>query len=171
VPVVILRFSAIYGPRERAVLRLFQMVRRGLAVTVGSWERDVSLVYVADAVQALLAAATAPGAAGRTYCIAHPEPVRWSDFARSVGDAVGRAPRLVSIGPGIARLVAIAAEESSRLRGRVAILNRDRVREVSQERWVCDARPAMEEIGYRPVFAAWRGVAATAAWYREEGWL
>jgi nucleoside-diphosphate-sugar epimerase len=171
VPAVILRFPSIYGPRERAVLRLFQMVTRGVAVTVGGWDREVSLIYVADAVHALIAAAVDPHAEGKTFCVAHPRPVTWRGFALEVGKAMGRVPRLVSIPVPAARGAAWAFEECARLRGRAAVLNRDRVRELIQERWVCDPRPAMDEIGFRPRFAVGRGVVKTASWYREAGWL
>lgn len=171
VPTVILRFSSIYGPRERAVLQLFRMVRHGIALTVGGWDREVSLLYVADAVDALLAAGCAPGAPGHAYCIAHPDAVSWSRFAQCVGSAVGRAPMLLSVPPRAAQVVALAIEGCSRIRGCAAILNRDRVREVSQARWVCDPSAAIHEIGFRPLYPAPEGVRATAAWYEKEGWL
>lgn len=171
VPSVILRFSAIYGPRERGVLRFFQMVRRGVAVTVGGWDRELSLTYAADAVNALVAAGTSTRAPGRTYCIAHPEAVTWKAFARCVGRALHRKPWLISIAPGAARVVAIAAEEGARIKGRAAVLNRERVREVSQARWVCDPSAAMEEIGFRPAYPARAGARETADWYERAGWL
>jgi nucleoside-diphosphate-sugar epimerase len=171
VPWVILRFSSVYGPRERAVLRLFQMVRRGVAVTVGGWDREVSLIYAADAVNALIAAGTSPRAPGRTFCIAHPEAVTWEAFARSVGQALRREPWLLSIAPGAARVLAMAIEESARWKGRPAVLNRERVREVSQARWVCDPSAAIEDIGFRPAYPVRAGARETAAWYEKAGWL
>lgn len=171
VPSVILRFSSIYGPRERAVLRFFQMVRRGVAVTVGGWNREVSLIYSADAVNALIAAGTSPRAPGRTYCIAHPEAVTWEGFARCVGRALGRKPVLLSVAPRAAHVVALALEEGARLRGCAAVLNRERVREVSQARWVCDPSNAIHEIGFRPAYPVVAGARETADWYEKAGWL
>lgn len=171
VPGVILRFPSVYGPREKAALKMFRMVSRGIAVTVGGWEREFSLVYVADAVDALIAAATSPEAPGHTYCIAHPETLTWAEFARLVGAAVGRSPILLSVPVPAARVIALAVEGMARLRRSAAILNRDRVREISQRRWVCDPNPAMDEIAFHPQFPAALGVPATAGWYRKEGWL
>jgi nucleoside-diphosphate-sugar epimerase len=171
VPATILRFPSVYGPRERAVLKLFRMVSRGFAVTVGDWEREISLVYVDDAVAGLIAAATSEEAIGRTYLIAHPERVTWSMFARAVGREVGRNPRLVSLPTALARAVAWGVEEVSRWRGRAAVLNRDRVRELAQRRWVCDPATAMRQIGFRPLVPVRVGVPRTAAWYREVNWL
>jgi len=171
VPGVILRFPSIYGPRERGVLMLFKLVRRGVALTVGDWDREVSLMYVTDVVRTLIAAATCDNAAGRTYCLGHPQPVTWGDFAAAVGRVLGRAPHLVSVPELVARAVAIGAELVAALRNRAAILNRERLREMVQQRWVSDPSLAISELGVRPEYAPERGVPETAAWYRQAGWL
>lgn len=171
VPATIIRPPSVYGPRERGVLKLFQLVRRGLALTAGSWDREVSLIHVGDVVHALLAAADCDGAAHRTYCIAHPERVTWRGFAQAVGQALGRKPLLVSVPAGVAWAIAVAAEAGARLRGSAAILNRERVRELVQERWVCDPSRARAELGFSPRYPIARGVPETAAWYREARWI
>jgi dihydroflavonol-4-reductase len=171
VPATIVRPTSVYGPRERGVLKLFRLVRRGLALTVGSWNRQVSLIHVGDVVQGLLAAADSPRAVNRTYCLAHPEPVTWRRFARAVGAALGRDPLLVSVPASLAWAIAVAAEGCARLRRAAAILNRERLRELVQERWVCDVSRAVADLGFRPRYPLERGVPETAAWYREAGWI
>src|SRR5206468_3826407 len=108
-----------------------------------------------DVVHALLAAADCDRAVNRTYCIAHPERVTWRGFARAVGQALGREPLLVCVPPAVAWVIAVAAEGGARLRGAAAILNRERVR----------------ELGFCPQYPVARGVAETAAWYREARWI
>src|SRR5436189_2321178 len=46
VPATIIRPPSVYGPRERGVLTLFRLVRRGIAPSVGSVAREVSLSHV-----------------------------------------------------------------------------------------------------------------------------
>lgn len=171
VPATILRLPSVYGPRERAVLKLFRMVRHGIALTTGDWDREFSLIYVRDLASALLACALSDRAAGRTYCLAHPERVSWRSFAKCVGQSLGRRPRLVSIPPSAAKVVAVAAEAAAYVRGRAAILNRDRVREITQHRWVCDPSRSIAEFGFSPAYAIDRGINETADWYRRERWL
>ena len=171
VPGTIVRLPSVYGPRERGVLKLFKLVSRGIALGIGSWDRELSMIYVGDVVQGLLALARRSVTAVRTYCLAHPEVLTWRRFADTVGLAVNRRPALVSLPPAAARLVAIGAELCAALRGKAAVLNRGRVREMSQERWVCDPRRAMREVGFTPRFGIARGIPETAAWYREARWL
>jgi dihydroflavonol-4-reductase len=168
---VILRFPTIYGPRERAVLKLFQLVQRRIALTIGGWDRENSVVHVHDVVNALLAAASSAQAPGRTYCVAHPQTVTWRQFALTVGRALGRKPVLLTVPKAAAQIIAVSAEAIARMRGTAAILNRDRVREMTQERWVCDGSRAIAELGFQPAVDINRGVAETAAWYEEAAWL
>lgn len=171
VPVTVVRFPSVYGPREKAVLNLFRMIRHGVALTVGGWEREVSLIHVHDAVRGLLAVGDREVDGPRTYCLAHPEVVTWADVASAVGSAVGREPRLVSLPVAGARLVAVVAEWMAGLRGRPAVLNRERVLELSQERWVCDPGRAVREVGFSPAVPVAEGMRQTANWYRRARWL
>jgi nucleoside-diphosphate-sugar epimerase len=171
VPITILRLPSVYGPRERGVLAFFRMVWHGVALTVGPWSRELSMIFVTDAVQGILAAATSPNAIGRTYCLAHPVPVTWTGFADAVGQALGRRPRLVSVPPAVGRMISWGAEACARLRGVPALLNSEKLREIVQPRWVCDPMRAIREFGFQPVFEIARGTEITAAWYRQAGWL
>jgi nucleoside-diphosphate-sugar epimerase len=171
VPGTIVRFPSVYGPRERGVLRMFRLVRLGIALTVGSWDREISLIYVKDAVQALIAAADHVPTTVRTVCVAHPDPITWRAFAAAAAETLGRSPMLVSIPAVVGKVVAIVAELAARARRRAAILNRERLREIAQERWVCDTNRARTEIGFQPMYPITRGIGETVAWYREAQWL
>ena len=171
VPGTVVRLPAVYGPRERGVLKFFKLVQRGIALGVGSWDRELSMIYVTDVVHGLLAIAGQRVRGVRTYCLAHPEVISWRTFAGTVGRALHRRPTLVSLPAAVAHVVAVAAEACAALRGQAAVLNRGRVREMTQQRWVCDATRAMREVGFAPQVPIARGVPETAAWYREAQWL
>ena len=171
VPVTVLRFPSVYGPRERVVLTIFRMIQHGLAVSVGDWNKEFSLLYVRDAVQGLLAAGAMPGAIGRTYCVAHPEKVTWASFAGSIASALGRKPFHLRIPRPIAWAVAVGMEMAARCRGRAADLSRERLREITQRRWVCDSSRATNELGFVAAYASAQGALETANWYRKAAWL
>lgn len=171
VPAIILRYPTVYGPRERAVLKLFQLVQRRVALSVGGWDRPNSVIYVRDVVSSLLAAAEKPVAVGRTYCVTHPDSVTWREFARAVGEALEREPILLSVPASVARVVAVTSEAVGAVTRRAAILNRDRVREMTQPRWECDGSRAETELDLQPAWGIDRGVPETAAWYKEARWI
>jgi nucleoside-diphosphate-sugar epimerase len=171
VPGTVVRLPSVYGPRERGVLKFFKLIQRGVALGIGSWDRELSMIYVQDVVHGLLAIAAQRVHGVRTYCLAHPEVISWRGFADTVGRSLHRRPMLISLPATVAHVVAVAAEACAALRGRAAVLNRGRVREMTQERWVCDPTRAMREVGFAPQFPTARGIPETAAWYREAQWL
>lgn len=171
VPAVVCRFPAIYGPRDRVVLKLFRMVARGFALTIGPWEREVSVLHAADAVSGLLGAAESPLAVGGTYCLAHPRAITWAEFVQAIGRALDCQPRKFAVPVQAANPIALVAECAARLRNLPAVLNRDRVRELSQQRWVCDSRPAMNDLAFRPRFDLEAGILDTAYWLRRVQWI
>lgn len=171
VPATIVRLPAVYGPREKAVFALFKMLKRGFGVTIGRWDREASMIYVKDVVQGLMAAATSDRAVGRTYCLAYPRPINWTELAETAGSVFGRRAQLMSLPAFAANPIALCCEAAARFSGKAAILNRDRVREISQERWVCDSSRAIDEIGFAPAYPIGRGVRESIAWYQKERWL
>lgn len=115
-PVRVLRFSNVYGPRQRldgdhqGFLPVF--VRRSLQgepiVLFGDGSQERDCLYVDEAVDALLASAATPEAAGQTFNIGHPECFSLREIAETLFEATGmgeiqtipwpRAEERISIG-------------------------------------------------------------------------
>jgi nucleoside-diphosphate-sugar epimerase len=171
IPSTILRPPMVYGPRDVEVFKLFKTVRRGLAPVFGEGDQELSAIYAADLVEAIVAAAETPAAVGRTYCACHPEIFTSLELARAVGRAMQREVRVLRLSPGVARSVLGLTEAVARLFGRATVLNRDKANEFLAPAWTGDPAPLERETGWRARFDLQTGLAASAAWYREHGWL
>ncbi|HAK95158.1 MAG TPA: hypothetical protein DCM87_09200 [Planctomycetes bacterium] len=168
-PWVIARPPAVYGPRDRDLLAVFKCVARGFDLRVGPAARTVSLVHAGDLAAGLIASA---GAAPRsTYFICDPSPYPWEEVVAAMASALGTRPRPLRV----PRWVLLPAAMLSRLRGtitgRPSIFNRDKVREIAHAHWTCSGARAARELGFAPARTLREGIAQTAAWYREQGWL
>ena len=162
----IVRPPGVYGPGDRETLLLFQLAARGLAVV--PWAGRVSMIEVADLARAVLAVAAAP-ATFATHEIDDGVPVDHVTLARTIGAAVGRRVRIIAVPR--AGLTAAAAFESAigRLRRRLPRLTLERARYLAHPDWV--ARGDNLAGLWTPQVGLAAGTAATAAWYREAGWL
>src|SRR5438876_56021 len=69
----------VYGPRDTDVYQVFKTVANGAQVRIGKPESYFSFIYVADLVDGLILASR-PEAAGKTYFLANPNPVSWTEF-------------------------------------------------------------------------------------------
>lgn len=170
VPATIVRPPAVYGPRDGDLLAAFRAVRRGI-VPVPVRGASIDLCHVSDVVAALLLVADGPEAANQTYFVAGDRPVSWEEAGEAIAAALGVRAVAIPVPPVAAFAVAVGAETWARLRGRAALLSRDKVRELGERHWTCDASKIRTALGFRPGIEVREGLRRTAEWYRQAGWL
>ncbi|MFC3713416.1 NAD-dependent epimerase/dehydratase family protein [Sphingoaurantiacus capsulatus] len=162
----IVRPPAVYGPGDRETLELFRMAKHGLALV--PWAGHASFIHADDLAAALLALATRDATGMYEPDDGHPGGYEHGDLARRIGTAVGKRP-LVLRAPKAAMLVGAAVDTAiSNVRGRLPKLSFDRARYFAHPDWVSRG-PAIP--GWSPAVSIDKGLAMTAAWYRDAGWL
>ncbi|MBA3495522.1 MAG: NAD(P)-dependent oxidoreductase [Gemmatimonadales bacterium] len=167
----IVRPPMVYGPRDREVLKVFRLVRLGIAPVLGDGTQELSAVHAADLAEALIAAGTSASAVGRTYYACHPEVFTGADLARAVGQAMGKSPTLVRVPAAIGRGMLMASEAAARLSGRTTILTADKANEFYQPAWTGDPVALTQDTGWHATRNLPRGLDETYRWYRTAGWL
>lgn len=94
---VILRPTAVYGPRDERLVKLFRSVAKGRFPLFGRGEGCRHMVYVTDLADAFLRACTVTQAANQAFIIAGPEAVPLRDLLRTLARVANRrsfGPRL-----------------------------------------------------------------------------
>lgn len=166
----VLRPGGVYGPRDRDLLPLFRLAALGF-VPAPPGPGRLQPVHAHDVAAAVLRGLRATGTDPGPVAIGGPEVHEWVEVAEALGEAVGRSVRLVRV----PRLLFLAAgslgEIAAELLRRAPELDRRRARDLTRLSWTCDLGPAERGIGWRPAVDLRRGLAETADWYREAGWL
>ena len=167
-PFAIVRPPAVYGPGDKETLELFKMAELGVVLLPP--EGRLSLLHVDDLVRLLLALAPAGAPSGLTV---EPDDGRtggWThkEFAEALGAAVGRRGVSVSIP---STLLRIGARADRLLRGDKAKLTADRAAYFCHPDWVVDPKHPVPRDLWQPRIPTPDGLAATAQWYRAQGWL
>ena len=167
-PSAIVRPPAVYGPGDKETLELFKMAKRGFVLLPP--QGRLSLIHVDDLARLLLALADPASPKG---LLVEPDDGRhrgWSheQFGKALGAALGRQVMTLSTPRAIlnfcARLDRIA-------RGEKAKLTADRVAYFCHPDWMVDPGRGAPETLWKPEVDTPQGLAATAQWYREAGWL
>ena len=170
-PIVILRPSAVYGPRERDIYVFLKFLSKGINPCLSAPDQRLSLCYVRDVVQAALLGADARTPAGEIFFIADGQ-----DYSiESVGDAFARAmeihtfrfcvPRWLMMG------MASFSEYVSQVSRKPALISRGKVEEMVQKNWVCDITKAKTVLGFTPGTLLTEGARLSVDWYKRENWL
>ena len=157
----ILRPPAVYGPRDREVLKVFQVARTGFAPVFGQGDQELSAVFGPDLAEAIVAAGTSSAAVGKTYYPAHPEIFTSGDMVRTIGRAMGRSVRIIPLPQALARGVLTVTETWARLFNRATILNTDKASEFFQPAWTCDPASLAADTGWKASHDFQTGAEAT----------
>jgi nucleoside-diphosphate-sugar epimerase len=163
----ILRLPFLYGPgNEQTVRRMTLPMRRGRAFIIGSGANRLATVYVDDAADAAVAAASAPEAAGKIYDVASDEAVTQERFVRATAVALGCPPPRRRIPRGLAWLLAGFFERRAVRRGRTPKYSRALVALMAADQSV-DASLIRTELGWRASVSFDEGMRRYGEWVRE----
>lgn len=150
---VILRPPLVYGPFVKGNFsRLMHWVARGVPLPLASITNRRSLIYVENLVDAIIAAAQSPAAAGKTYLVGDSEDVSTPGLIQSIAAALQVRARLFPCPPALLMAGATALgrrEEMRRLTGSLQI----------------DSSKIRNELAWAPRFDLAQGLARTAQWY------
>lgn len=170
-PATIVRPPAVYGPRDYALLELFKAIGRGMMPMIGRYDKRVSLVHARDLAAGIILAGESARSTGRAYFISSDEVYSMSELAARIAEMMGRRARQLAIPRPLAFGVALAAEGVAALTRKPPVINRDKVRDLSERCWGCSIERAKRELGYNPRIPIEEGLRETIDWYKREGWL
>lgn len=170
-PVVILRPTSVYGPRDVDVFELFRWASRGLSLEISGGERYLNLCYIEDLTTALLLAAERRTESGSAYFVAEDRGYAWSEIRTLLHSTGGVKARRIILPYGAAYLIGLVSEIGSLLTGKPALANRQKVREAAQRYWLCDLGKSEQELGFRADYPLQKGLELTWQWYRKNHWL
>ena len=165
----IVRPPAVYGPRDTEMLDLFRAARWRFVPLPPPGR--TSIIHVDDLARLLLEL-IAPSSVVQARFFEPDDGVAdgWThkELATAIGKAVGKSVWA----PGMPRkLLAGAARVDRAIRGDMAKLTPDRARYLSHPDWVADPDRRVPSDTWQAVMPTPEGLAATAQWYRDAGWL
>jgi len=170
VPVAVVRPGAIYGPGETRFLKLFRAIARGRYAIVGTGRTFYHPVFIDDLVDGFLLALDRPEAVGESFLVCGPSYVSQADLAALVAKHTGGRVLPFRIPAWPIQWAGDLVEAICVPLGLEPPLHRRRVDFWTKSR-AFTIEKAGRLLGYAPKVDLDEGVARTAAWYREAGWL
>jgi nucleoside-diphosphate-sugar epimerase len=169
-PVTVARPTAIYGPGDRRLLKLFRMIARQRFVLLGSGDIYYHMVHVEDLVRGLRLLGTHPRAPGEVFILGGDRYSTLREIAALIAEAEGvpapwlRLPaRPFQIAGTLCEKLCIPLGlEPPIYRRRVDFFTKSRAFTIEKARRLLD---------YRPRISLPDGIQSTLAWYLANGYL
>ena len=167
----ILRPAAVYGPRDGEFLRLFKAARAHVLPTFGGGRQELSLVFVSDLAAIILASLAHPGAPGRVFHVASGEICTTRQLTTEIASQLGVRTLPLPLPNAVLWSLCALAQTAARITGRPTVLAHGKVRELTAPGWVADTGQLRTTLALACPTGLPEGMAATRAWYVQEGWL
>jgi nucleoside-diphosphate-sugar epimerase len=166
----IIRPPAIYGPWDRETLAIFKTATRPFVPVFG--QSRAAIIHAADAAAAIAAIAMGAGPSGSaTLADDHPQGYTMAELLAEAARATGGAPRFIRLPDGVVRAAGHLSGWWGRQRNQAPIFTAGKARELLHPDWSVSAAELLPATIYKPTINLEDGFAATAAWYRQAGWL
>lgn len=151
--VVIVRPPLVYGPGVKAnFYRLLALAHKGLPLPLAAIQNRRSMVYLGNLVDALMACAVKPQAAGQTFLVCDNESTSTPQLVQKLAIAMHRPSRLFPVPVWALRMAAGVA-------GKTTIIDR-----LTQSLEI-DGTKICSELDWQPPYTLEQGLQATADWY------
>lgn len=164
----IFRPTAIYGSGDTELLPLFRLIAKGVKPVIGADKANISLLYLEDMVQAVMAwLVHSNQAIGKSYELAdsHLGSYSWEEIGNMINAKVGRKRSITVPVPSIA-LLAVSKINNfcATWLNYKPMLTPGKVREIMHPNWRCDLTDADRDLAWTPSYPLTKGLEAMLNW-------
>lgn len=162
--VVILRPSAVYGPRDREFFSLVKLYYMGIKIYPGKKPFFTSLIYVKDVAQAVEKALSKRIESGKVYFVSDGVVYNLSYIYTLLEEFTAKKALRISLPlPFIPFLASIFFKDS--------VMTKDKVKDLKFRYWIVSNERARKELEFVPLYTLRKGLKETIRWYKRKGWL
>ncbi len=168
IPLVILRPTGVYGPRDKDFYALFKWISKRIKP---SFSGKVSLCYVQDVIDAILLAAGSQTRSGEIFFLSDGIDYLMRDVGDVFAKTMGVTPFSVPIPKWLLFGFASFSECLSLISRKPALISRGMAEQMVEQDWTCDITKARTTLGFQPQFQLFQGARLTYQWYKNQNWL
>ena len=175
---IVIRPPMVYGPRDKNIFTFFKSIQRQwmpiLPSKTPTGHKYYSAIYVDDLVTALISALDAPEADyenGERFFVSDGQIYTYERIMGTIAKALNVKPFRIKVPSAVVSTLASAGSLAGRLMNKNFQLNRDKLKELTPDYWICSSQKSFDHFKFKPKYTMESGVPQTAAWYKVNGWL
>ncbi|MBT6347285.1 MAG: NAD-dependent epimerase/dehydratase family protein [Nitrospina sp.] len=170
-PITILRPPVVYGPREENFFNFIKLVHNGWGLQIGAPGKELSLIYVADLVRAMLTASHPSQQEGDRYFVTDGQIHAWEQVAKECACIMNVSLKTLKIPEGFLNPFAWLCEALARFSSKPALFDRQRMIDIQQSSWSASSDKFYTAFKFKPQYDLKRGLEQTIKWYQNEKWF
>lgn len=169
-PLITIRPTAVYGPREKDIFILFKSISRGLEPHIGSFKQQLSFIYVKDLADVIVNSLFVK-INGTQYNVSDGNVYDRYALAELVKKALKKKTFKFHLPVPVVGAMASVMDFIYLNRKDTPTLNKEKMAELTAINWACNIDKAKHDLGYAPKFDLEKGLIDTVKWYKDNNWL
>ena len=167
-PYMILRPTAVFGPRERDFISLYKSLNKGIELYLCHTQQNLSFIYVKDLVQLVFLAINSD-LKRKSYFVSDGNVYPALEYNSVLKKVLDKKTIKFVLPLSLVRVIASLSEYSNKLLGGQSILSKDKLNELTANNWACDISPQREELGFEANYSLEQAIKETIHWNIEKG--
>ncbi|GAB3936478.1 NAD-dependent epimerase/dehydratase family protein [Mucilaginibacter myungsuensis] len=166
---IILRPTAVYGPRDKDIFIALKQFSKGFEPYIGRTEQKMSFIYVTDLAKAAVRALY--NGKNQAYNLSDGNFYDRYQLANITTGILRVKTYKVHLPVKFIKIVAGLADIFGSLRKQAPVLSREKLHELTAVNWYCAIDEAKHDLGFYPQHDLNSGLNETISWYKANGWL
>lgn len=169
-PTIMLRPTAVYGPRDRDIFIILKTIAQGLEPYIGKQKQTLSFIYVKDLAEVAVDALLSPITHG-AYNVSDGHNYDRYELANLTKAILQKKTLKLHIPMSMVRALAFVQETVGKMQGQMPALNQDKLAELTADSWSVSIDNIHRDLGFTPRYDLASGLAETIQWYKDNTWL
>lgn len=170
IPYIIIRPTAVYGPKEKDLLNVFKMISKGIDIQPGILGQKLTFIYVKD-LATLILLATLSEKVNKAYFATDGHVYTSDAFSGFVKQYMNKWTIKIRMPLILIKGLAYISQKMAGLWDSYPIFNLEKVKEISAKNWNCDVSNLYHDLGFKAAYDLTTGIPETISWYKENKWL
>ena len=169
--VVIIRPTAVYGPRDRELFSYFKLVKKYRFAPIINKDGIYSFLYVKDLINMLLLLLEHNVPSGQIFLMSDGNGYKWSEVVEKISSQLKITARPVVIYKFLVYFFAMIISFLNLYKKEPFILTIDKLKEIFKKSWICDIMEVRDILRFEPKYNLDEGLGLTINWYKTNRWL
>jgi nucleoside-diphosphate-sugar epimerase len=170
IPLIIIRPTAVYGPRERDLLTVFKLINKRLEITIDGGDANLSFIFVKDLAD-LIVKTLASEIKNGEYFAAEDKFYTNLRLNELIKSNLKRKTLKINLPLSALKVVVGFNFLVSKLTNSYPVLNRDKYAEIIAKSWVCDVSKTKKDFDWQTNTDLKTGIKETVKWYLDNNWI
>jgi len=166
----IIRPSAVFGPGDKDFLIYFKLVKKHISLFAGNKNKQISLIYVQDLANLIISTLENKNAFNEIF-FASGLDISLEIFSQNLEKALKTFSVKITIPEFLLDIIAIISGFISIFNKKVALLNKDKIKEIKQDSWLVSNEKAKRILYFEPAKNLVENITTTYNWYKENNWI